>query len=97
MTTSRRRSRMSISGGIAGLALVVLGAALIVAHSLRTDRVELRGVDRRPAGGDRAFGERPDHGRPDDRRRAGRVCSSTPSHNERRRRGGPLSPEAQVP
>ena len=32
-----------ISGGIAGLALVVLGAALIVAHSLRTDRVELRG------------------------------------------------------
>ena len=31
-----------ISGGIAGLALVVLGAALIVAHSLRTDRVELR-------------------------------------------------------
>ena len=33
-----------ISGGIAGLALVVLGAALIVAHSLRTDRVELRGA-----------------------------------------------------
>ena len=32
-----------ISGGIAGLGLVVLGAALIVAHSLRTDRVELRG------------------------------------------------------
>jgi hypothetical protein len=32
-----------ISGGIAGLALVVLGAALIVAHSLRTDRIELRG------------------------------------------------------
>jgi uncharacterized membrane protein len=31
-----------ISGGIAGLALVVLGTALIVAHSLRTDRVELR-------------------------------------------------------
>jgi hypothetical protein len=31
-----------ISGGIAGLALVVLGAALIVAYSLRTDRVELR-------------------------------------------------------
>jgi hypothetical protein len=31
-----------ISGGIAGLGLVVLGAALIVAHSLRTDRVELR-------------------------------------------------------
>ena len=31
-----------VSGGIAGLALVVLGAALIVAHSLRTDRVELR-------------------------------------------------------
>ena len=32
-----------ISGGIAGLGLVVLGSALIVAHSLRTDRVELRG------------------------------------------------------
>ena len=32
-----------VSGGIAGLALVVLGAALIVAHSLRTDRIELRG------------------------------------------------------
>jgi hypothetical protein len=31
-----------ISGGIAGLGLVVLGGALIVAHSLRTDRVELR-------------------------------------------------------
>jgi hypothetical protein len=31
-----------VSGGIAGLALVVLGAALIVAHSLRTDRVELK-------------------------------------------------------
>ena len=32
-----------ISGGIAGLGLVVVGSALIVAHSLRTDRVELRG------------------------------------------------------
>src|SRR4026209_404815 len=32
-----------ISGGIAGLGLVVVGAALIVAHSLHTDRVELRG------------------------------------------------------
>jgi hypothetical protein len=31
-----------VSGGIAGLGLVVVGAALIVAHSLRTDRVELR-------------------------------------------------------
>jgi hypothetical protein len=31
-----------VSGGIAGLALVVLGAALIVAYSLRTDRVELK-------------------------------------------------------
>ena len=31
-----------VSGGIAGLALVVLGAGLIVAHSLRTDRVELK-------------------------------------------------------
>jgi hypothetical protein len=33
-----------VSGGIAGLALVVLGAALIVAHSLRGDRVELKGA-----------------------------------------------------
>jgi hypothetical protein len=33
-----------VSGGIAGLGLVVVGAALIVAHSLRTDRVELRGA-----------------------------------------------------
>jgi len=32
-----------ISGGIGGLGLVVLGSALIVAHSLRADRVELRG------------------------------------------------------
>ncbi|MDQ3738083.1 MAG: hypothetical protein M3337_02815 [Actinomycetota bacterium] len=32
-----------ISGGVAGLGLVAVGAALIVAHSLRTDRVELRG------------------------------------------------------
>ena len=31
-----------VSGGIAGLALVVLGAGLIVAHSLRSDRVELK-------------------------------------------------------
>jgi drug/metabolite transporter (DMT)-like permease len=30
-----------ISGGIAGLALVVLGAALMVAYSLREDRVRL--------------------------------------------------------
>ena len=33
-----------ISGGIGGLGLVVVGAALIVAHSLRSDRVELRGA-----------------------------------------------------
>ena len=33
-----------ISGGIGGLALVVLGSALIVAHSLRADRVELQGA-----------------------------------------------------
>ena len=33
-----------VSGGIAGLALVVVGAGLMVAHSLRTDRVELRGA-----------------------------------------------------
>jgi hypothetical protein len=33
-----------VSGGIGGLGLVVLGSALIVAHSLRTDRVELRGA-----------------------------------------------------
>lgn len=32
-----------VSGGIAGLGLIVLGAALIVAQSLRHDRVELRG------------------------------------------------------
>ena len=32
-----------ISGGIGGLALVVLGSALIVTHSLRADRVELNG------------------------------------------------------
>lgn len=31
-----------VSGGVAGLGLVVLGSALIVAHSLRTDRVELK-------------------------------------------------------
>ncbi|MBA3604373.1 MAG: hypothetical protein M3487_03920 [Actinomycetota bacterium] len=31
-----------ISGGLAGLGLIVVGAALIVANSLRTDRVELR-------------------------------------------------------
>ena len=31
-----------VSVGIAGLALVVVGAALIVAHSLRGDRVELK-------------------------------------------------------
>jgi hypothetical protein len=48
-----------ISGGIAGLALVVLGAGLLVANSLRTDRVELRAaidelrgaVERAPAAG----------------------------------------------
>src|SRR5262245_59242690 len=33
-----------VSGGIGGLALVVVGSALMVAHSLRTDRVELRGA-----------------------------------------------------
>jgi hypothetical protein len=32
-----------VSGGIGGLALVVIGAALIVSQSLRNDRVELRG------------------------------------------------------
>ena len=31
-----------VSGGMGGLALVVVGAALIVAYSLRTDRVELK-------------------------------------------------------
>lgn len=31
-----------VSGGIAGLALVVVGAALMVAYSLRRDRVELK-------------------------------------------------------
>ncbi len=33
-----------ISGGLGGVGLVVLGSALIVAHSLRADRVELRGA-----------------------------------------------------
>jgi hypothetical protein len=33
-----------VSGGIAGLGLIIVGSALIVAHSLRTDRVELRGA-----------------------------------------------------
>ena len=33
-----------ISGGIGGLGMVVVGSALIVAHSLRADRVELRGA-----------------------------------------------------
>lgn len=33
-----------ISGGIAGLALVVVGAALLISQSLRRDRVELRGA-----------------------------------------------------
>src|SRR5688572_12706452 len=32
-----------VSGGIGGLALVIIGAALIVSQSLRNDRVELRG------------------------------------------------------
>jgi hypothetical protein len=31
-----------VSGGIAGLGLVIIGAALIVAYSLRTDRAELK-------------------------------------------------------
>ena len=31
-----------ISGGIAGLGLIVVGAGLMVANSLRTDRIELR-------------------------------------------------------
>lgn len=33
-----------ISGGIAGLGLIAVGGALIVANSLRGDRVELRGA-----------------------------------------------------
>jgi hypothetical protein len=33
-----------ISGGLGGLALVVVGSALIVVHSLRADRVELQGA-----------------------------------------------------
>ena len=70
-----------ISGGIAGLGLVVLGAALIVAHSLRTDRVELRGVDRRPACRSRAPGQCPGRGhRRDDRRRHGRIRSRPTRH-----------------
>ena len=76
-----------ISGGIAGLGLVVLGAALIVAHSLRTDRVELRGsiddlraaVERLADGPSTASGS-------DVRTRDGRVCAGTPRHTGRRRR-----------
>jgi hypothetical protein len=33
-----------VSGGLAGLGLIIVGSALLVAHSLRTDRVELRGA-----------------------------------------------------
>src|SRR4051812_5792380 len=33
-----------VSGGLAGLGLVVVGSALMVANSLRNDRVELRGA-----------------------------------------------------
>ena len=32
-----------VSGGLGGLALVIIGSALIVSQSLRNDRVELRG------------------------------------------------------
>lgn len=47
-----------VSGGVAGLGLVVLGSALIVAHSLRRDRVELRAAidDLRRAVADGAVG-----------------------------------------
>ncbi len=85
-----------ISGGIAGLGLVVLGAALIVAHSLRTDRVELRGVDRRPAGRDRAPWRRAASGRRTDDRSAGTGgFAPAPRVTPPRRRGSPSEP--QVP
>lgn len=32
-----------VSGGVGGLGLIIVGAALIIAQSLRADRVELRG------------------------------------------------------
>jgi hypothetical protein len=53
-----------VSGGLGGLGLIVLGSALIVAQSLRGDRVELRegiddlraAVDRLAAGGGAGVG-----------------------------------------
>ena len=86
-----------ISGGIAGLGLVVLGAALIVAHSLRTDRVELRGsIDDLRAAIER-LANGPTSGRwPDDRRRDGRLCSRTPRPRPPAARPEP-SRETQVP
>ena len=67
-----------ISGGIAGLGLVVLGSALIVAHSLRTDRVELRGSidDLRAAVERLADGSSTAAGCPRTGGRDGRVCAA---------------------
>lgn len=46
-----------ISGGVAGLGLIVVGSALIVAQSLRSDRVQLRGaIDDLRAAVDRSAG-----------------------------------------
>ena len=76
-----------ISGGIAGLGLVVLGAALIVAHSLRTDRVELRGsIDDLRAAVDRLASGPINGRRLDDGRRDGRLRSRATRHAGRRRR-----------
>ena len=67
-----------ISGGIGGLALVVLGSALIVAHSLRADRVELRGAieDLRGAEGCRPADQQ-----------ASRRVAGRPSRRDRRQLG----------
>jgi hypothetical protein len=68
-----------ISGGIGGLALVVLGSALIVAHSLRADRVELQGaIEDLPAamsGGGQTDAE----GGPDDSLAAHRATTAASS------------------
>ena len=85
-----------ISGGIAGLGLVVLGAALIVAHSLRTDRVELRGSidDLRAAIERLADGPRAADG-PTTGGRDGRVRSGTPRRH--RPTPAPRPEQTQVP
>ena len=71
-----------ISGGIGGLGLVVLGSALIVAHSLRADRVELRGSidDLRDAIADR--GDRAAAATPDEALAAHRAAATTPTSTD---------------